>query len=540
MRCAIILGMSKPNLESMNAEELRTFAASLFSDLEDKNAQLKARDLMIEAKNAEIKNRLSEIHVKDLTISKLSHEMAVLKRWRFGKASEAFHGLQRNLLEESIDEDLGAIEIELDTFRDPPKPKKVPVRASLPVDLPRRVTRLEPDTTVCACGCQMTRIGEDVSEKLDYVPGVFQVEQSIRGKWACKACETIVQAPVAPHVIDKGIPTPGLLAQVLIAKYADHLPLYRQEEIYGRSGVPIARSTMAEWVGACGVKLQPLADALRTLLLKRSVLHADETPMPTLRPGLGKTHRSYLWAYGTTPYDPDPIVLYDMTSGRAGEHARAFLGPWRGKLVCDDYSGYKALFQGGGVIEVGCMAHARRKFHDLHENHQSVIASEALTLYGALYEVERQAKEQALDADQRRALRQEKAAPVAAKLHAWLTRKLTEVAPRSATEKAIRYSLGRWEALTRYLDDGDLPIDNNWLENRIRPVALGRSNWLFAGSDRAGRRSAVVMSLIQTARLHGLDPHAYLRDVLERLPTTPASRIGELLPGAWKAARQIH
>ena len=180
MRFAIIRGMSKPNLESMNAEELRTFAASLFSDLERKDAELKARDVLIDAKD-----RL--IQVKDLTISKLSHEMAVLKRWRFGKASEAFHGLQRNLLEESIDEDLGAIEIELDTFRDPPKPKKVPVRASLPVDLPRRVTRLEPDNTVCACGCQMTRIGEDVSEKLDYVPGVFQVEQSIRGKWACKA-----------------------------------------------------------------------------------------------------------------------------------------------------------------------------------------------------------------------------------------------------------------------------------------------------------------------------------------------------------------
>ncbi len=526
--------MSKPNLESMNEEQLRAFAASLFSELESKEAELQGHRSVIEAKDR-------QIQVKDLTISKLSHEMAVLKRWRFGKASEAFHGLQRSLLEESIDEDLGAIEIELDACRETPKPKKAPVRARLPESLPRiEMPPHEPESTVCRCGCQMIRIGEDVSEKLDYVPGVLRVETHRRGKWACKACETIVQAPVAPHVIDKGIPTAGLLAQVLIAKYADHQPLYRQEEIYARAGAPIPRSRMAEWVGACGVKLQPLADELRNLLLKRSVLHADETPMPTLRPGLGKTHRSYLWAYGTTPYDPDPIVLYDMTSGRAGEHARAFLGSWTGKLVCDDYSGYKALFQSGSIVEIGCMAHARRKFHDLYENHKSVIAGEALTFYGALYEVERQAKDQILDADQRKALRQEKAVPVAMKLLAWLTHKLTEVAPRSATEKAIRYSLGRWDALTRYLDDGDLPIDNNWLENRIRPVALGRSNWLFAGSDRAGRRSAVVMSLIQTARLHGLDPYAYLRDVLERLPTTPASRIGELLPGAWKASRQLH
>ena len=514
----------EPDLNAMNAAELRQFAASML--------------VTVEARDTELKHKSDEIRWKDLKISQLSHEMAILKRWRFGRAAEEFHGLQRNLLEESIGEDLGAIEIELDAVRDTPMPKKVPVRTHLPLHLPRVEIRHEPDSTVCGCGCQMKRIGEDVAEKLDYVPGTFRVETHRRGKWVCETCETIVQAPMAPHVIDKGIPTAGLLAQVLIAKYSDHLPLYRQEEIYGRTGVPIARSTMAEWVGACGVKLQPLGDALHKLLLKRAVLHADETPMPTLRPGLKKTHRSYLWAYGTTPYDPDPIVLYDFAVGRSGEHARAFLGDWRGKLVCDDFSGYKALFVGdGAVTEIGCMAHARRKFHELHVNHGSAIAGEALEYFGALYEVERKAKDLNLDADGREVLRQSEAAPIATKLQAWLTKRLTEVAPRSATEKAIKYSLGRWIALMRYLEDGDLPIDNNWLENRIRPVALGRSNWLFAGSDRAGRRSAVVMSLIQTAKLHGLDPYAYLRDVLERVPLTPHSRIGELLPGAWKAAR---
>ena len=506
--------MERPDVAAMSVEELRQLTASLLAAVEQKN---------------------QEIQWKDLKISQLTHEMAILKRWRFGRAAEEFHGQQRSLLEESIDEDLGAIGIELDEQRETPLPKKIPVRAHLPLDLPRVRIAHEPDNTVCECGCQMKRIGEDVAEKLDYVPGTFQVEQHVRGKWVCSACETIVQAPVPPHVIDKGIPTAGLLAHILTSKYAHHLPLYRQEEIYTRAGVPIPRSSMAEWVGACGVKLQPLADALKALLLKRSVLHADETPMPTLRPGLKKTHRSYLWAYGTTAYDPDPVVIYDFAVGRSGEHARAFLGEWRGKLVCDDFSGYKALFVGNRpAIEVGCAAHARRKFHELYANHQSQIAGEALEYYGALYEVERKAKDQRLDAAARVALRQAEAVPVSDALHQWLTRRLADVAPNSATAKAIKYSLGRWVALTRYLSDGELPIDNNWLENRIRPVALGRASWLFAGSDRAGRRAAAVMTLIQTARLHGLDPYAYLRDVLERLPLTPASQIGDLLPGRWK------
>jgi transposase len=509
--------MEKLDVAAMSVEELRQLTASLLTAVEQKD---------------------KEIHWKDLKISQLTHEMAILKRWRFGRASEEFHGQQRSLFEESIEEDLGAIEIELDQQREPALPKKIPVRAHLPLDLPRVQIQHEPDNTVCECGCQMRRIGEDVAEKLDYVPGTFQVEQHVRGKWVCTACETIVQAPVPPHVINKGIPTAGLLAQILVAKYAHHMPLYRQEEIYTRAGVPIPRSSMAEWVGACGVKLQPLADALKALLLKRSVLHADETPMPTLRPGLKKTHRSYLWAYGTTAYDPDPVVIYDFAVGRSGEHARTFLGEWRGKLVCDDFSGYKALFEGDRpATEVGCAAHARRKFHELYENHQSQIAGEALEYYGALYDVERKAKELGLDADARAALRQAEAVPVSEGLHQWLTKRLLEVAPGSATAKAIKYSLGRWVALTRYLADGELPIDNNWLENRIRPLALGRASWLFAGSDRAGRRAAVVMTLIQTARLHDLDPYVYMRDVLERLPLTPASQIGELLPGRWKLSR---
>jgi transposase len=279
--------------------------------------------------------------------------------------------------------------------------------------------------------------------------------------------------------------------------------------------------------------LEPLALALKAALLTRDILHADETPVPMLKPGLGRTHRAYLWSYGSTQFDPMAAVVYDFADGRSGKHAQAFLDGWSGKLVCDDYSGYKALFE-REVVEVGCLAHARRKFHDLHENHRSQIAADALVFFGALYDVETRAREKQLDAIGRQRLRQLLGRPIADSLHQWLVLHRQKVPDGSATAKAIDYSLHRWEALTRYLDDGNLPIDNNWLENRIRPVTLGRSNWLFAGSLRAGRRAAVIMSLIQSAKLNGHDPYRYLKDVLERLPTHPASRIDELLPHRWQ------
>ncbi len=305
-------------------------------------------------------------------------------------------------------------------------------------------------------------------------PGTFQVERHVRGKWVCRSCERLIQAPVPAQIIDKGIPTAGLLAHVLVSKYADHQPLYRLEGILERAEVRLPRSTLGQWSGACGVQLTPLAQAMKVALLSRTVLHADETPVPMLKPGLGHTHRAYLWSYGTTQFDPLPLVVYDFAESRGGHHARAFLGGWSGKLVCDDFSGYKALFE-RGVIEIGCMAHARRKFHDLHENQRSEIAAEALVFFGALYDIETEAREQQLDAIGRQRLRQARARPVADHLRKWLIRYRSKVPDGSATAKAIEYSLGRWEALIRYIEDGDLPIDNNWFENRIRPVALGRS-----------------------------------------------------------------
>ena len=377
----------------------------------------------------------------------------------------------------------------------------------------------------------MKRIGEDVAEKLDYVPGVFSVERHVRGKWACSQCETIVQAPVDAHIIDKGIPTAGLLAQVLVAKYADHLPLYRQEAIFGRAGLAIPRSTLAQWVGICGVRLQPLVDAMKAQILQHRVLHADETPVQMLKPGDGKTHRAYLWAYAPGAFEDMRAVVYDFCESRAGDHARKFLGEWRGSLACDDFSGYKALIA-SGVTEVGCLAHARRKFFDLHAASKSQIAGFALEQFSRVYDIEREVKN--LDADQRKAIRQQQSKPVLDALHQWMALQRQKVPDGSATAKALDYSLRRWVALTRFVEDGQLPVDNNWIENQIRPIAIGRNNWLFAGSLRAGQRAAAVMSLIQSARMNGHDPYAYLKDVLTRLPTQRASRIEELLPHRWQ------
>jgi len=535
-------------LAQLNAKELRNLTATLIAQLSDREAKLAEREAQIierdaelSARTAQLASRNEELKHKQMKIDQLTHEMATLKRWRYGRHSEQLDVVQRSLLDESIDEDIEAISLEIEALKEQPSaaPKHKPRRVALPASFPRREIRHEPEHTLCRCGCGLERIGEDVSEKLDYTPGVFEVERHIRGKWVCRRCEQLIQAPVPPHIIDKGIPTAGLLAQVLIAKYLDHAPLYRQESIFERAGLALPRSTLAQWVGACGVRLQPLVHAMKALVLTRTVLHADETPVPMLKPGLGRTHRAYLWSYSTTEYDELQAVIYDFADSRGGVHAREFLGSWRGKLVCDDYAGYKALFE-RGVIEIGCMAHARRKFHDLYANHRSDLAEEALRHFAELYEIEREARELKLDADAHRQLRQRRSKPIAETLRLWLVRQRRQVPDGSATAKAIEYSLRRWAELIRYIEDGDLPIDNNHIENRIRPVALGRSNWLFAGSLRAGQRAAAIMSLIQSAKLNGHDPYQYLKDVLERLPTQPASRLEELLPHGWQPRSVAH
>ena len=511
---------SLPNLDQLTPEQLRALAAQLMQRVEHLDQKVETMG--------------KKIHRDQTLIEKLTHEIAQLKRFKFAKRSEQLSPDQVSLLDDLIDTDIAAIEAELEALKPAPASTEVrqkPKRTALPPQFPRTLIHHEPDNSHCQCGCALKRIGEDVSEKLDYTPGVFTVERHIRGKWVCDQCETLIQAPVPAQVIDKGIPTAGLLAHVMVAKFADHLPLYRQEKIFGRAGLAIARSTLAQWVGQTGVQLQPLVDALREAVLGQRVIHADETPVQMLTPGEKKTHRAYVWAYSTTPFADLKAVVYDFSPSRAGEHARNFLGQWNGKLVCDDFAGYKASFE-QGVTEIGCMAHARRKFFELHATNKSQLAEQALRYIQLLYEIEHEVRD--LEPDLRRRIRQEKAVPVMDALHAWMITQRLLVHDGSAISKALDYSLKRWTALSRYLDDGAVPIDNNWAENQIRPWALGRKNWLFAGSLRSGKRAAAIMSLIQSARLNGHDPYAYLKDVLTRLPTQRASEIAELLPHRWR------
>src|SRR5574343_146473 len=489
-----------------------------------------------EGARALVQRLLADIKHKQAQIDKLAYEMALLKRLKFAAKTEALHADQRNLLEDDLEEDLQAVHEEVEQLKSEAEraPRQQPKRQSLPAQLPRQNFAHEPEVTEC-CNAPMRRIGEDVAEKLDYTPGVFTVHRHVRGKWVCACCQSLKQAPVDAHIIDKGIPTTGLLAHVLVAKYADHLPLYRQESIYARAGAPIPRSTLAQWVGSCGVQLQPLAEALRRQVLAHAVIHADETPVQMLKPTSqrdGKTHRAYLWAYSPGRHEAMKAVVYDFCESRAGKHALNFLQGWSGTLLVDDYAGYKQRM-GEQVLEAGCWAHARRKFFELQAANKSQIAEQALVQIGQLYEIERQGQE--ATADERLAIRQQQSMPVIDKLHAWLHEQRTRVPEGSATAKAIDYSLRRWPALTRLLQDGRIPIDNNWLENQMRPIALGRKNWLFAGSLRAGERAGAIMSLIQSAKLNGHDPYAYLKDVMDRLPTWPNSRIDELLPHHWQS-----
>ena len=396
------------NLDSLEPEQLRVVVRTLMAD-----AQAKSRELAF----------------KQATIDKLTHENATLKRLKFAARSEGYSAEQKSLIEETLDADLAALAAEIEALEPGKKAaaedKRQPRRQPLPANLPRREIRHEPEDTTCGCGQAMQRIGEDVAEKLDYQPGVFTVERHVRGKWVCACCEKLVQAPVAPHVIDKGLATTGLLAQVLVAKYLDHLPLYRQEHIFERAGLAIARSTLAQWVGECGVQLQPLVNALAAEMLSHDVLHADETPVAMLKPGHGKTHRAYLWSYCTTQFNPMRAVVFDFADSRGGQHVRSFLGlpgseqhpGWKGKLVTDDFSGYKACFE-LGVTEAGCMAHARRKFHELWANHGSQLGEQALKFFVRLYAVEREV--QRLASEERKAIRQEKTRPIVDALHQWL------------------------------------------------------------------------------------------------------------------------
>jgi transposase len=482
-----------------------------------------------------IERMQAELRFEKTRNEALNFEIARLKRWRFGSSSESLDSLTQAVLFDAIVAD-SALEDRAaqDEVKPPsavPAAKRQAVRQALPASLPRIDRHHEIAATHCACGQALERIGEELSEQLDCVPAQFFVLRHIRGKYACACCQTIQAAPMPAQIIDKGIPAPGLLAQVVVAKHDDHLPLYRQSEIYARSGVHIPRSSMAQWIGICGVRLTPLAEALREFIVGHDVVHADETPVSMLAPGKGKTKRAYVWVYRTTNFVAQRAVFYDFSTGRGGENARRVLQGFDGTLMSDDFSGYHAL-QSQGVRAALCMAHARRKLFEAHQFNGSEIAGQAVALIAKLYEVERQARE--LQPEARRLWRQQHAKPVAEALHTWLSEQRHKLVKADVTAKAIDYSLSNWRGLTRYLDDGHVPIDNNAAENAVRPLAVGRKNWLFVGSQQAGERAAVVLSLIESAKLNGHDPWAYLKDVFERLPTLKQRNLAHLLPHHWR------
>lgn len=485
---------------------------------------------------AMIERMQAELQFEKTRNQALNFEVARLKRWRFGSSSESLDANTQAVLFDAILADTLLEDVAAQEAAKPapalPSNKRQAHRQALPANLPRIDHHHELETTHCACGQAFKRIGEEVSEQLDCVPAQFFVLRHIRGKYACACCQTIQAAAMPAQMIDKGIPAPGLLAQVAVAKHDDHLPLYRQTEIYTRSGVHIPRSSMAQWLGICGVRLMPLVALLKAYILSHGVVHVDETPVSLLAPGKGKTKKAYVWVYRTTNFECKRAVYYDFCKDRSGEHPRRVLADFHATMVTDDYAGYHALHR-RGVTAALCWAHARRKLFEAHRDTASVIAGQAVALIAKLYEIEREVRE--LAPQQRHLLRQQRSKPIVEALHAWLVAKRQALAKADITARAIDYSLSNWGALIRFLDDGNVPIDNNAAENSIRPLAIGRRNWLFVGSQQAGERAGNILSLIESAKLNGHDPWAYLKDVFERLPTLKNRDLVQLLPHNWHA-----
>lgn len=526
-----------PGIDELQAQDLKGLDLAALAEMA---TQMLAH---IGEQSRHIDAQAQAIKLRDLRIERIMHELARLKAWRFGARTERMNAQQRDLFEETLAADQASLEAQLEALQgqraargesapaEPVAPCK-PRRQALPEHLPRVEHRHEPESTTCGCGQPMVRVGEDISEKLDIMPAQFFVHHHIRGKWACRCCQALVQEPVEPHIIDKGMPAEGLIAHTLVARFVDHLPYYRQEQINARSGVHTPRSTLAAWSGRAGAGLMPLYEAHRAFVLGAAVLHADETPVNMLDPGSGKTKRAYVWAYARSSFDALPGVVYDFCIGRAAKYPVAFLKGWSGTLVCDGYKVYESVLALETRIEAGCMAHARRKFDELIKENQSPVATQAVQRIAGLYRIEKEVRD--LPEHERLAMRQARGKPLCEELHAWLRLERQRVPEGSAIAGAIDYSLKRWTALTAYLLDGNVAIDNNHIENLMRPWAMGRKAWLFAGSELAGQRAAVVMSLVQSAKMHGHDPWAYLKDVLTRLPGHLNSHIDELLPHRWQ------
>jgi len=521
-----------PDLKVLSVDSLRTLILTQHEQLVSTEGKLLSAESKLTTTQEQLQSREREIeHLKLLLVK--------LHRMQFGRKSEKL-ARQIEQLELRLEE-LESTGSEKEST--PPQPASVPAgstasaakpaRRALPDHLPRQTRWHEPKETVCPeCQGELRKLGEDVSEVLEYVPASFVVLRHVRTKLSCTKCDCIVQAEAPSRPIERGLAGPGLLAHVLVSKYCDHQPLYRQSEIYARQGVELERSTMADWVGGSSRLLEPLVEALRRYVTAAGKLHADDTPVPVLAPGQGKTKTGRLWTYvrddrpaGNTAA---PAVWFAYSPDRKGEHPAQHLEKFRGTLQADAYAGFNQLYENVRIRHAACWAHVRRHFYDLEQAHSSPVAQEALQRIGALYGIEEPIRGR--PPDERRAVRQAQAKPLLDSLRKWFEATLSNLSRKSETTVAIRYALSRWDALTRYIEDGHIEIDNNAAERSLRGVALGRKNYLFAGSDAGGERAAAIYSLIGSAKLNGLDPEAYLRELLTRIADHPINRIDELLP----------
>jgi transposase len=520
-------------------------ASALPDDVESLRAIIAAQGEALATKEAELTAAKSGLKVKALEIERLKVQLARLRRMTFGRSSEKLdreiHQLElllEDLESETSEKDAGAAAP--DAAEDEPAAAARPPRRrrrALPDHLPRIEARHAPDAVCGDCGGTMRPVGEDITEVLDYIPGRFQVIRHVRPALSCNGCETMAQAPMPALPIEKGMASPRLLAHVLVAKFCDHLPLYRQSQIHAREGVALSRGQLASWVGKSAALMAPLVATIARHVKAGTHLHADETPVPTLDPGRGKTKTGYQWVYlrderphaGPAP----PAVLYRYTPDRRAVHPGRELADYEGRLHADGYAGYDKLYQAGegkppAVLELSCWAHLRRKIHDVHAQTQTALTREGLALIGKLFAVEQEAA--GLPPAERVAIRRAKSRPVLERFDAYITEGLAKLSGKSDLAVALRYARRRWGALTRFVDDGRAEISNNAAERAIRPLAIGRKNYLFAGSDRGGERAAAIYTLIETAKLNGLDPQAYLSAVLTRIAEHPINRIDALLP----------
>lgn len=477
--------------------------------------------------------------------------LAELRRTLFGKRSERLDPEQYQLALEDLEAAIAGVDISSETeiseaaAKSPPRKTN---RGSLPRHLPRQEVIIEPENTICSCGCAMQRIGEDRSERLDVIPAQYRVIVTLRPKYACRSCQDgVVQAPAPARLIEGGLPTEALIAQVLVDKFADHLPLYRQAQIMARQGIELDRSTLADWVGRAAFELRPVFERLAAQLKTSSKLFMDETPVPVLDPGRGKTKTGYLWALARDdrPWggaDP-PAVAYFYAPSRAGKHGEGFLAGFQGKLQVDGYQGYNRLSdarRADGAIRLAyCWAHARRKLYDVAQSTagagKAPIAGAGLKQIAAFYKIEARISGQSAQA--RREARQEQTKPLIMAFEDWLHVNRARVSRGSRLGQALSYIAKHMAGLKRFLDDGRIEIDSNVVERSIRPIALNRKNALFAGHDEGAKNWGIIASLIETCKLNDINPQAYLEQTLTSIVQGhPQSRIDELLPWADRQA----